>query len=360
MNDTGLKDILISKTIKSFSVQKEIILKLVGFNSELKDYFINNYLEKYLFITEKIMNLFNETIMNEFISFYNIIAKHIGQITQNNIDNLNKLLISLSFSPNIKNNYELIEILTEIYKNLFTLAENNKNKQLYLQLNNYFIQYFLGVVQNLMEIISKSDLKNIEIKRKAKVLFKFIINVFPKLIINPQNQNEIKIIGDLINFLINCINILYNLEKEVQINEEILISNLCSSFNTIFKNEYYISSNNNISNFLFNAVQNLWKVINFKMFNITSRINLIYFYVTALKYDANTFCAVFAKLIENKYEKKYIDFIIQYLLFFKDNNNKCKDMIQKVIEIINGTEDLKKLDFLQIVLAKEKMQNKNK
>lgn len=360
MNDTGLKDILISKTIKSFSVQKEIILKLVGFNSELKDYFINNYLEKYLFITEKIMNLFNETIMNEFISFYNIIAKHIGQITQNNIDNLNKLLISLSFSPNIKNNYELIEILTEIYKNLFTLAENNKNKQLYLQLNNYFIQYFLKIVQNLMEIISKSDLKNIEIKRKAKVLFKFIINVFPKLIINPQNQNEIKIIGDLINFLINCINILYNLEKEVQINEEILISNLCSSFNTIFKNKYYISSNNNISNFLFNAVQNLWKVINFKMFNITSRINLIYFYVTALKYDANTFCAVFAKLIENKYEKKYIDFIIQYLLFFKDNNSKCKEMIQKVIEIINETEDLKKLDFLQIVLAKEKMQNKNK
>lgn len=360
INDTGLKDILVSKIIKSFAVQKEIILKLLGFNSELKDYFINNYLDKYLFITEKIMNLFYDTIIEEFISFYNTMAKHIGQITQNNLDNLNKLLISLSFSPKINNNYEFIEILTEIYKNLFTLAEDNKNEQLYLQLNNYFVQYFMKIVQNLMEIISKSDLKNKDVKRKTKVLFKFIINVFPKLIINPQNQNEIKIIEDLLNFLINCINILNNLEKEVEFNEEILISNLCSSFNTIFNNKYYISSNNNISNYLFNAVQNLWKVIYFKMFNATSRINFVYFYVTALKYDVNTFCSVFAKLIENKYEKKYIDAIIQYLLFFKDNNYKCKEMIKKVIEIINGIEDLKKLDFLQIVLAKEKIQNKNK
>ena len=360
MNDTGIKDILLSKIIKSFSVQKEIIIKLSNFNSELKDYFINNYLEKYLFLTEKIIHLFYDTIIEEFVSFYKIIAKHIEQTTQSNIENLNNFLINLSFSPKGNNNYELFDILTMIYSNLFILAEKNKNEQLYLQLNNYFVQYFMKIVQNLMGIISKSDLKNKEIKNKLKALFKFIIKVFPKLIINPQNHNELKIIEDLINFLIYCITILINLEKEVEINSELLISNLCSSFNAIFNNKYYINSNSNISNYLFNSVQNLWEVIYFKMFNATSRNNFVYFYATALKYDVNTFCGVFSKLIENKYEKKYINAIIEYLLFFKDNNSKCKEMITTVIEIIKGSENLKKLEFFQIVLTKEKKQNKIK
>ena len=360
MNDTGIKDILLSKIIKSFSVQKEIIIKLSNFNSELKDYFINNYLEKYLFLTEKIIHLFYDTIIEEFVSFYKIIAKHIEQTTQSNIENLNNFLINLSFSPKGNNNYELFDILTMIYSNLFILAEKNKNEQLYLQLNNYFVQYFMKIVQNLMGIISKSDLKNKEIKNKLKALFKFIIKVFPKLIINPQNHNELKIIEDLINFLISCITILINLEKEVEINSELLISNLCSSFNAIFNNKYYINSNSNISNYLFNSVQNLWEVIYFKMFNATSRNNFVYFYATALKYDVNTFCGVFSKLIENKYEKKYINAIIEYLLFFKDNNSKCKEMITTVIEIIKGSENLKKLEFFQIVLTKEKKQNKIK
>ena len=209
-----------------------------------------------------------------------------------------------------------------------------------------------------MEKISKIQQLDKNIKEKLRVFFDFIISVFPKLKIDPKSPNIQKLMEELINFLINCMKLMQRLEKEVEINEEFIIFNLIKSFNIIFSNKSFVQNNNNIFYFLNNSIIELWNTNDFKQFNSTSRINLVNFYVTALNLDVNNFCNIFVKLIENKFDKKYIFAIVEYLNVFKGNNSNCKKMLNTVIEIIKGNEKLKQLDFLQTHVAAEKMKNK--
>jgi hypothetical protein len=276
--------------------------------------------------------------------------------SQNSIEYINKLFSNFFIAEKGPNGYKSILILKELYLSLFKSAE--KNNDLYAQCNKYIIDYYFTIIQNFMEKISKIQQLDKNIKEKLRVFFDFIISVFPKLKIDPKSPNIQKLMEELINFLINCMKLMQRLEKEVEINEEFIIFNLIKSFNIIFSNKSFVQNNNNIFYFLNNSIIELWNTNDFKQFNSTSRINLVNFYVTALNLDVNNFCNIFVKLIENKFDKKYIFAIVEYLNVFKGNNSNCKKMLNTVIEIIKGNEKLKQLDFLQTHVAAEKMKNK--
>ena len=357
-NDKGIKELLISEIVKCYNLQEIILLKLEAFNKEIKNYFINQYLNNYLFLTEKTMNIFynNDKLMNDIYEFYTKIAKAFEVNSQYSIEYINKLFINFFIAEKGSNSYKSISILKELYVSLFKSAEKDKN--LYMECNKYIMEYYYMIIQNFMEKISKIQQLDKNIKEKLKVLFDFVISVFPKLIITPQDEKIQKLMEELITFLINCIQLMQKLENEVEINEEFIIYNLIKSFNTIFSNKSFVQSNNNIGVYLNNSIVELWKTNDFKQFNTTSRSNLVNFYATALSLDVNNFCNIFVKLIENKFDKKYIQAIVEYLNVFKDKIFNCKKMITTVIQIIKGNEKLMQLDFLQTHTVKEKLKNK--
>ena len=95
-------------------------------------------------------------------------------------------------------------------------------------------------------------------------MFDFVINVFPKLIIDSQDQKIIKLMEDLITFLINCVQLMQKLENEVEINEEFFIINLIKTFNIIFSNKTFVQNCANIALYLNNSIVELWKTNSFK------------------------------------------------------------------------------------------------
>ena len=357
-NDKGIKELLISEIVKCYNLQEIILLKLEAFNKEIKNYFINQYLDNYLFLTEKTMNIFynNDKLMNDIYEFYTKIAMAFEINSQNSIEYINKLFINFFIAEKGSNSYKSISILKELYMSLFKSAEKDKN--LYMECNKYIMEYYYMIIQNFTEKISKIQQLDKNIKEKLKVLFDFVISVFPKLIVTPQDEKIQKLMEELITFLINCIQLMQKLENEVEINEEFIIYNLIKTFNTIFTNKSFVQSNNNIGIYLNNSIIELWKTNDFKQFNTTSRMNLVNFYATALSLDVNNFCNIFVKLIENKFDKKYILAIVEYLNVFKDKIFNCKKMITTVIQIIKGNEKLMQLDFLQTHTVKEKLKNK--
>ena len=358
LNDKSLQELLNSEITKSYKIQGLILSKLEEFNKEIKNYFINQYMNNYLLLTEKILNLFynDDKLIEIIFNFYTKIAMVIEINSQNSIEYINKLFSNFFIAEKGPNGYKSILILKELYLSLFKSAE--KNNDLYAQCNKYIIDNYFTIIQNFMEKISKIQQLDKNIKEKLRVFFDFIISVFPKLKIDPKSPNIQKLMEELINFLINCMKLMQRLEKEVEINEEFIIFNLIKSFNIIFSNKSFVQNNNNIFYFLNNSIIELWNTNDFKQFNSTSRINLVNFYVTALNLDVNNFCNIFVKLIENKFDKKYIFAIVEYLNVFKGNNSNCKKMLNTVIEIIKGNEKLKQLDFLQTHVAAEKMKNK--
>ena len=357
-NNKNLEELLISEIVKCFNIQEIILSKLEEFNKEIKNYFINQYLNNYLFLTEKILNIFytNDKLMTDIFEFYTKIAKSFEVNSQNSIEYLNKLFINFFISEKGSKSYKSILILKELYVSLFKSAEKDNN--VYLQCNKCIIENYFIIIQNFKEKIQKIEKLDKNIKEKLKVLFDFIINVFPKLIIDSQDQKIIKLMEDLITFLINCVQLMQKLENEVEINEEFFIINLIKTFNIIFSNKTFVQNCANIAIYLNNSIVELWKTNSFKQFNTTSRNNLVNFYSTALSLDVNFFCNIFVKLIENKFDKKYLQAIVEYLNVFKDKIQNCKKMINTVIQIIKGNEKLIQLDFLQTHTVKEKFQNK--
>ena len=357
-NNKGIEELLISEIVKCYNIQEIILSKLEAFNKEIKNYFINEYLNNYLFLTEKIMNIFynNDKLMNDIFEFYTKISKAFEINSQKSIEYINKLFINFFIEEKGANSYKSILILKELYESLFKSAEKNNN--LYIECNKYIIEYFYIIIKNFMEKIKKIQKLDKNIKEKLKVLFDFVISVFPKLMLDSQNQNIIKLMEELINFLINCFQLMQKLENEGELNEEYIIYNLIKTFNIIFSNKSFVQNDNDIGIYLNNSIIELWKTNDFKQFNTTSRSNLVNFYVTALSLDVNNFCNIFVKLIENKFDKKYIQAIVEYLNVFKDKTFNCKKMITTVIQIIKGNEKLIQLDFLQTHTVKEKLKNK--
>ena len=360
-NNLSSREILISEINKSYIIQEQIITALDEFNLEIKIHFIKQYLNKFLYLTKKIMIIFydNNTVMNHIFNFYKNISKTIGENFDENLENVNKLFIDFFISDKGNKNYKIILILKEIYLSLIKSAE--KNEQLYLIYNKYLLEKYYIIVENFIIKITNSDLKNPIIKEKLKTLFEFHSEIFPKLIIDSSEQKIMKLIDDLITFLIKCIELLKNLEKEIETNGEREIILLIKSFNEIFNNKSFINSNNQnyIQNCINNIVIALWNTIYFRQFNSTSRSYLSNFYIMALKYDVNNFCGVFKKLLENNKEISYIKEIIEFFMIFKGDNKNIKEMISNIIENIKGTGDWKKFQFLFSLTAKEKIARKN-
>ena len=363
ISNINAKELLISEVNKSYIIQEQIITTLDEFNLEIKTYFIKQYLNKFLFLTEKIMNIFydNKTVMTHVFDFYKNISKTLGENFDDNLENINKIFIAFFISDKGNNNYKCILILKEIYLTLIKSSE--KNEELFSIYNKYLLEKYYIIIENAMDKISKSDLKNPNIKEKLKDLYEFHSEIFPKLMINPLDEKIQKLIENLIIFLINCIELLKNLENEIETNEERVISLLIKSFNEIFNNKSYINNNNksNIQNYINNIVIALWNIIYFRQFNSFSRSYLINFYIMALKYSVNNFCEIFKKLIENNKEITYIKEIIEFFKIFKDDksNKNLKEMIENIIGNIKGNGDWKKFQFLFALAAKEKILKKN-
>ena len=361
LNDKNIQEILISEINKSYIIQEQIISSLEEFNLEIKNYFIQQYLNKFLFLTINIIQLFydNEVVMRNIFDFFNKISKTIGENFDNNLENVTNVFIELLNSDKGKNNFRCILILKDIYLSLIQSSE--KNGQLYSVYNKYVLEKYYVIVNNFMEKISKSDLKNKNIKEKLKVLFEFHSDIFPKLSIN-QDEKINKLIENLIIFLIKCIELLRTLENEIEITEERVISLLIKSFIEIFKNKSFINNNNEnyINNCINNIVSSLWGTIQFKQFNSLSRTYLINFCIMALKYDVDNFCQIFRTIISNLKDIKNIEEIIEYLRIFKDDNSNIKSMMQYLIENNKGNADKEKLRFLLSLASREKIRMKSK
>ena len=361
LNDKNIQEILISEINKSYIIQEQIISSLEEFNLEIKNYFIQQYLNKFLFLTINIIQLFydNEVVMRNIFDFFNKISKTIGENFDNNLENVTNVFIELLNSDKGKNNFRCILILKDIYLSLIQSSE--KNGKLYSVYNKYVLEKYYVIVNNFMEKISKSDLKNKNIKEKLKVLFEFHSDIFPKLSIN-QDEKINKLIENLIIFLIKCIELLRTLENEIEITEERVISLLIKSFIEIFKNKSFINNNNEnyINNCINNIVSSLWGTIQFKQFNSLSRTYLINFCIMALKYDVDNFCQIFRTIISNLKDIKNIEEIIEYLRIFKDDNSNIKSMVLYLIENNKGNADKEKLRFLLSLASREKIKMKSK
>ena len=351
------QDFLISEINKSYIIQGQIISILNEFNNEIKNYYLQQYLNNYLFLTEKIMNIFyaNSKLMTNVFNFYENAVKTLGNNHQINIENLNKLFVDFLFSDKGEQYYNVILILKELYLSL--LNSSKANKEGYLSCNNYVLEQYYKIIEKYMEKIKKSDLNNPKIKEKLKKLFEFHSSLFPMFELN-QSERLQKLIENFIIFLIDCIKLLYNFEKTVETNEEYTISLLIKSFHVIFNNITYV--NNNKYFYMKNSVEALWNIIYFKQLNRTSRDNLVNFYYTVLQCDINNFCDIFQKLIKNNKKFTNVGEIIEYLIIFKNEPFRCKKMINTIIEIIKGIEELKTLIFLLSLSAKQKLQKKNK
>ena len=361
LNDKNIQEILISEINKSYIIQEQIISSLEEFNLEIKNYFIQQYLNKFLFLTINIIQLFydNEVVMRNIFDFFNKISKTIGENFDNNLENVTNVFIELLNSDKGKNNFRCILILKDIYLSLIQYSE--KNGQLYTVYNKYVLEKYYVIVNNFMEKILKSDLKNKNIKEKLKVLFEFHSDIFPKLSID-QDEKINKLIENLIIFLIKCIELLRTLENEIEITEERVISLLIKSFIEIFKNKSFINNNNEnyINNCINNIVSSLWGTIQFKQFNSLSRTYLINFCIMALKYDVDNFCQIFRTIISNLKDIKNIEEIIEYLRIFKDDNSNIKSMMLYLIENNKGNADKEKLRFLLSLASREKIKMKSK
>ena len=356
ISNNNNQEFLISEINKSYVIQGQIISLLDEFNLEIKNYYVQQYLNKFLFLTKKILQIFynNSTVMENIYYFYEKIAKTMVNNYQNNIENLNELFTSFLVSDKGNQNYKIILILKELYLSLLQSTENNN--QTLMIYNRYILEQYIIIIQNSIDKISKSNINSQSLKDRLKMLCIFHSEIFPKLIINQTTQNIYQLMKDLIMFLIKCITLLYNIEKEKEINEEYLIILIIKSFIGILDNKTFII-NNNISSFINDSVIDLWNLIFFKQFNKTSRDKLVDYYFIVLKYDINNFCEIFKQLIGNNSQinSKIVKEIIEYLIIFKDNEQNSKKMINVIIEIYKGIGDWKTLSFLLTLSAKKKL-----
>ena len=358
INNQKYKKELISEINKCYLIEKEIILKLKDFNDEIKFYYIQQYLEEFLKITDKILDKFydNDEVMKIAFDFYKTIADESEGNFQNfesSFDKMNKLFFSFIISEKGDKNFKFLLILRTLYLSLFKSVETNN--QIFKQFNNYIIEYYFNIVQYFIKKISKNDCEN----RIYKLLelFQFHSYIFPKLLLDHNYSNNIE---EIIIFLINCVELLRNLENNGKYIDEFSLIYLLKSFNVIFSKETFVNNNRIIDIYsdLNNSINSTWNIIYFKNFNATSRSNLITFFLTAFKFDINNFSNIFGKLIENKFPRKYLENIINYLRFYTGGDKDYKDMIEAVIMNINGNQDLRKIDFFSTKLEFQKMKNK--
>ena len=357
-NNPKYKEILISEIKKSYIIQGKIISLLGEFNLEIKNYFVQLYLNNYLFLTEKIMHLFyaNGTIMDFIYEFFENISITIGEKCQNNIDNICKLFIDFFISGKGHINHKLFKILKIIYLSLLESAEKNNTN--YMKYNQYVKDKYILIIENLMEIISKCDPKNPSIKEKLRIFTLFHSEVFPKLLIDKSDIRMHGLIEKLIKFLIQCITVLQTLEKEVERTDERIIYPLINSFKSIFNNASFINSNNNVPSYIYTSAKELLKFVYFNRLNKTSRETLAEFYVIFMKYDMEHFCEIFKQLlIENnqKFNDKMIKEVLDYFIIFKEDKSACMKMIKIIIEIIKGDGDWNKFSNLLALSAKQKL-----
>ena len=362
-NNSKIKEQLISEIIKSIVLQGEILTKLNDFNNELGYNFLKEHLDSFLILTKKILFRFydNENLVSKIIEFYEKNSKIIGENCKNYVENVNKVFLDFFLENKGENNFKVIQILKHLYKSILTSSEKEES---YLQYNNYVLSQYYIIIENLLKLISKSDMKNKNIKEKIRVLCEFHSEIFQNLIIN-NSEIFYQLIEKLINFLLEAINILKNLE-DIEPTKELTLTYLIASFNAFILNKtlipnYLIKENRNNSCFLSDIILSMSNIIKFKLFNKYVRIDLSKLYCNALDYNINYFCKIFEQflLMCNIYNKSYISSIIEYLKIFANNKKNLEKMMQLVMNNIRGTEDFKQFNFLFTMATREKL-NLNK
>ena len=357
ISDINIKSKLIFEIKKCYKIQKKIIERLELFDLELKKDFIKDYIDKYVVLTEKCLNLFyNEgKLMKKVYIFYEKNARIISEKCQNNFDKINKIFITFFLSNKSENNFNIISILKELYSSLLSSAK--KDLQNYNLYNTYILEQYFIIMQNGIKMIKNSDNKNPKIKDKLYLICDFHNKVFPNLIIINQNE-ALQLLNDIILFFIESINLLISLES-IEITRELTIASLIESFNVLYQNKYFYEIYRN-SPIINNIMQSLWNIIKLKGFNDLSRKTLVNFYNIVRKIDLDNFFEIFKNLIGENFEEKNIKSMMNYFQIFINEDKTSKDMIVIVIEIIQGKGDWKQFENLLILAERQKFLNKIK
>ena len=218
--------------------------------------------------------------------------------------------------------------------------------------------------------ISESKELNQNITEKIKEISDFHHHIFQKLSFNSplitQNNTYLlkyyNLLQIVINFFITCINLFQNLERNSPVDEQTLIS-LTRAFNTFFINislskDFMIKQNSNNSCLFIDIIVCLWNIIKYKQFNCTSRVEMRLCYYNAIQYDINLFNIAFEKCLikSNKYTQDYIKSIIEYFIYFQNDQKQINNMLDFLIENTQGNAeiDIRSFSFFLSLVARKK------
>ena len=368
IQDNSLKSILRFEIVKGYLLQGKILASLKKYSLELRNKFLEDHLNLTLNITKKIFEIFqnDDYVINPLIKFYSENASAIGGNCINNFTDFNNIMINYYLSS--ENHYKVLDALRLFYLSFIISVETNDES--YMEKNKFILDQYCLIMDTFINNISKVTNIDLSICEKIKEIGDFHHYIFRKLCFNSplifQNKEEVikyyKLIQVVINFFLNCIQLFKNLEIKESVDELTLIS-IIKCFNSFFLNltlskEFLTQNNNNNSCIVIDLILGIWNIILFKQFNCSSRKELIICYEVAIQYDINLFNFAFEKCLSqsNKFSKVYIKSILEYFQCFSNDSKNINNMLELIIENVQGTEqlDARKFGFLFSLAGKKK------
>lgn len=369
-NDKKTIKLLRFEIVKGYMILQYILSIINQFSIYLRNLFLQEHFNTTLSITEKIFILFgnDNEVISPLIDFYTSNAEAIGESCQNNLEQFNNIILNYFLEDD--NHYKVIDILKILYHSILTPIDKYTEED--YQKNKYILSQFYVIMNKYIFYIQNEKEFNEKTADKIKHFSEFNLYIFPKLYlgISPYiEKNELlkyyELTQNIILLLITSINLFQNQEKSKPIDEITLISVL-KSFNSFFINitlqkEFLTANlnNNNNNDCLFSRIiDNIWKVILFKQFNCLSRSNLINCLNNGIKLNKNIFEFTFKKCLQkfpDSFNNLYVENIMEYIYNFGDNDTQFRNILQNIIEIIQGNESLSTLTFYFMQNARKKL-----
>lgn len=365
--DTKLKNILRFEIVKGYLLQGKILSSLKKFSIELRNIFLQEHLNITLNLTKKIFELFenDEEVINPLLNFYTENAADIGDHCRENFDLFNNIMLNYFLSS--QEHFKVLKTLKSLYSSFIGIDKLDK---LYLRNNKIILDQYSLIMNTFITNISESKELNQNITEKIKEISDFHHHIFQKLSFNcpliTQNNTYLlkyyNLLQIVINFFITCINLFQNLERNSPVDEQTLIS-LTRAFNTFFINislskDFMIKQNSNNSCLFIDIIVCLWNIIKYKQFNCTSRVEMRLCYYNAIQYDINLFNIAFEKCLikSNKYTQDYIKSIIEYFIYFQNDQKQINNMLDFLIENTQGNAeiDIRSFSFFLSLVARKK------
>jgi hypothetical protein len=366
--DAKLKSILRFEIIKGYLLQGRILELLKKYSIELRNKFLEEHLNFTLNLNKKIFQIFqdDEDVINSLIKFYLENASAIGGNCLKYFNEFNNIMINYYLSS--ENHFKVLDILRLFYLSfLLSFCTNDKS---YILNNKFILDQYCLIMDTFINNISKINNINITITEKIKTIADFHHYIFPKLSLNSpliiQDKQEVikyyNLIQRVINFFQNCIKLFQNLEIKESVDELTLIS-IIKCFNSFLLNitlskDFLTQKNNNNSCIIADLILAIWNIIVFKQFNCSARKTLINYYNIIIQYDINLFNFAFEKCLSqsNKFSPIYIKSILEYFQCFRNDSKDINEMLEPIIENVQGTEELdaKKFGYLFSLVARKK------